>query len=121
MGSRILSRLKKQEKERVMTKEEVTMIGFEIVAYAGEARSKLLMAIKEAENSNFEKAEKLVAEANEVLLEAHGQQTEMIQKEAAGETNELGFIMVHAQDHLMTAMLLKDLTQHFINLYKKSN
>ena len=66
MGSRILSRLKKQEKERVMTKEEVTMIGFEIVAYAGEARSKLLMAIKEAENSNFEKAEKLIAEANEV-------------------------------------------------------
>ena len=101
-----------------MTKEEVTMIGFEIVAYAGEARSKLLMAIKEAENSNFEKAEKLIAEANEVLLEAHGQQTEMIQKEAAGETNELGFIMVHAQDHLMGSILFKDMVIEMIDLYK---
>lgn len=104
-----------------MTKEEVTMIGFEIVAYSGEARSKLLMAIKEAEKADYDKAEKLVSEANEVLLEAHKQQTEMIQKEAGGEENEIGFIMVHAQDHLMTAMLLKDLTNHFINLYKKSN
>ncbi|MCD3454499.1 PTS lactose transporter subunit IIA, partial [Streptococcus equi subsp. zooepidemicus] len=27
-----------------MTKEEITMLGFEIVAYAGEARSKLIEA-----------------------------------------------------------------------------
>ena len=104
-----------------MTKEEVMMIGFEIVADAGEARSKLLMAIKAAENSEFDKAEVLTKEAEEVLLDAHAQQTEMIQKEASGEENEIGFIMVHAQDHLMGAMLLKDLTNHFIKLYKKSN
>jgi len=29
-----------------MTKEDVTMIGFEIVAYAGDARSKLMKSIK---------------------------------------------------------------------------
>ena len=28
-----------------MTKEEASMIGFEIVAYSGDARSKLLLAI----------------------------------------------------------------------------
>ena len=102
-----------------MTREEVTMIGFEIVAYAGEARSKLLMAIKEAENSNFEKAETLVAEAGEVLLEAHAQQTEMIQKEAAGETNEIGFIMVHAQDHLMNSLLAREFSEELIHLYQR--
>ena len=29
-----------------MTKEEMTLLGFEIVAYAGDARSKLLEALK---------------------------------------------------------------------------
>ena len=32
----------------MMTKEEATMIGFEIVAYSGDARSKLLLAIEKA-------------------------------------------------------------------------
>ena len=32
-----------------MNREEVTLLGFEIVAYAGDARSKLLEALKAAE------------------------------------------------------------------------
>lgn len=31
-----------------MTKEEASMIGFEIVAYSGDARSKLLLAVEKA-------------------------------------------------------------------------
>ena len=58
-----------------MTKEEASMIGFEIVAYSGDARSKLLL--------------------------------------------EVGFITVHAQDHLMTTLLLKDIISTLIDVYKK--
>ena len=46
-----------------MNREEVTLLGFEIVAYAGDARSKLLEALKAAEASDFAKAEALVEEA----------------------------------------------------------
>lgn len=104
-----------------MTREDVMNIGFEIVAYAGEARSKFLMALKEAEANNFSKAQALIDEGQDVMLEAHQKQTEMIQMEARGEVVELSFIMVHAQDHLMTAMLLKDLTARFISLYKRTS
>lgn len=100
-------------------KETVAMIGFEVVAFAGEARSKLLEALKFAEVKDFDKAETLVEEAHNALMEAHKSQTEMLAAEAAGEDIELGFIMVHGQDHLMNAMLLEDLMRHFINLYKK--
>ncbi len=34
-----------------MNKEEVSMVGFEIVAFAGEARSKLLQAVNEAKKA----------------------------------------------------------------------
>lgn len=102
-----------------MTKEDVTMIGFEIVAYAGDARTKLLNALQKAQNGEFEETEKLIQEAEECLLQAHKAQTEMIQKEAGGEDLELGFIMVHGQDHLMTTILLKELMKHLVELYKR--
>ncbi|MCO8289102.1 PTS lactose/cellobiose transporter subunit IIA [Tetragenococcus halophilus] len=102
-----------------MNKQEVSMIGFEIVAYAGEARSQLLDALNEAKNGEFEQAEMLIEKASKTLSEAHQSQTQMLSKEANGEEVDLGFIMVHGQDHLMTALLLKDLVKHIIELYKK--
>lgn len=104
-----------------MDREEVGMIGFEIVSYAGEARSQLLEALKLAESGEYDEAESLVEKANETLNEAHNSQTKMLQKEANGEHVDIGFIMIHGQDHLMTALLLKDIVKHFIQLYKKVN
>jgi len=103
-----------------MNREEVSMIGFEIVAYAGEARSSLLEALNLAQDGEYEQAERLIEESNETLNKAHNTQTEMLSKEASGETVDLGFTMVHGQDHLMTTMLLKDLISHIIELYKRS-
>lgn len=47
-----------------MTKEEASMIGFEIVAYSGDARSKLLLAVENAKTGNFDKCDQLIEEAN---------------------------------------------------------
>lgn len=102
------------------SKQETAMIGFEIVAYAGDARTKLLNALTEAGNGNFDKAEELVAEADTIINQAHNSQTEMLKEEAAGEEMELGFIMVHGQDHLMTTLLLKDTMKHMIELYRRT-
>lgn len=51
-----------------MTKEEASMIGFEIVAYSGDARSKLLLAVEKAKQKEFGECDKLIAEANECLM-----------------------------------------------------
>lgn len=101
-----------------MSKEEVSFTGFEIVSFAGEARSKLLEALNAAKDGKYADAEALTKEAEESLNEAHNSQTKMLSAEAKGEEVDLGFIMVHAQDHLMTTMLLKDLMNHMIELYK---
>lgn len=101
-----------------MDKREVAMIGFEIVAYAGDARSNLLQALKEAKRGEFDNVDSLIEKANELILQAHKSQTEMLSKEAAGEDVELGFIMVHGQDHLMTTILLKDIIENLIDIYR---
>ena len=89
-----------------MTPEELELITVEIVAYAGDARSKYVEALNYANEGNFGEAEKLIEEASELINEAHKVQTNMIQMEAAGNKVDVSFLMVHAQDHLMTVMLL---------------
>ena len=102
-----------------MNKEEITLLGFQIVSYAGEARSKLLDALKAAENGQFDKAEELVESANSSIIEAHHAQTSLLQKEAAGEDLAFSVTLMHGQDHLMTTLLLKDMMRHLIELYKR--
>ena len=48
-----------------MTREEMNMIGFEIVAYSGDARSTLLQALKEVRGGNFSNLDALLADADE--------------------------------------------------------
>lgn len=102
-----------------MDKKEVAMLGFEIVAYSGEARSKYIEAIKNVKNGgDKERTETLVEEANESLTLAHNTQTKLLAKEAEGEDIELGFIFVHGQDHLMTTVLLRDVLDFLLDIYK---
>ena len=102
-----------------MTPEELELITVEIVAYAGDARSKYVEALNYANEGNFGEAEKLIEEASELINEAHKVQPNMIQMEAAGNKVDVSFLMVHAQDHLMTVMLLRDIVKNFVNLAKK--
>lgn len=102
-----------------MTKDELTMLGFEIVAYAGDARSKLLEALTAAQSGDFAKAEALVEEANLCIVEAHKAQTELLVKEATGEALPFSITLMHGQDHLMTTLLLKDMMKHMIELYRR--
>lgn len=102
-----------------MNREEVTLLGFEIVAYAGDARTKLLEALKAAERGEFDRADGLVKEAEDCIIEAHKAQTNLLTKEASGEDIAYSVTMMHGQDHLITTLLLKDLMQHLIELYKR--
>ena len=103
-----------------MNREEVTLLGFEIVAYSGDARSRMLDALKAAQEGDFDKAEVLVKEAEECLNEAHKAQTGLLQQEARGEDIAYSITMIHGQDHLMTSILLQDLMKHLIELYKRN-
>ena len=101
-----------------MNRDEVQLLGFEIVAYAGDARSKLLEALNAAKDSEFDKAEQLVEKRMNVLP-MHKAQTNLLAQEAKGEDIAYSITMIHGQDHLMTTLLLKDLMKHLIELYKK--
>ena len=104
-----------------MNREEVQLWGFEIVAYAGDARSKFLEALTAAQEGEYDKAESLIEEGNQCIADAHRAQTSLLQKEAQGDDIAYSVTMMHGQDHLMTTILLKDLMKHLIELYKRKS
>jgi len=75
-------------------------------------------AITLAKQGDIVGAEKNIEEANERLREAHKSQTQLIQGEARGEKNQISLLLVHAQDHLMNALTVKDMAIEFIDLYR---
>ncbi|MEG0709847.1 MAG: PTS lactose/cellobiose transporter subunit IIA [Longicatena sp.] len=91
---------------------------FGLILNAGNSKSKSLMAIEEARDYNFEEAKKLVKEAEADLHIAHQMQTTMIQSEAKGDKSDVNIMMVHAQDHLTTAMIMIDQANEFIHIYQ---
>lgn len=102
-----------------MNKEELQMLGFEIVAYAGDARSSLLTVLKEVRQGNFDNVEAHLAEADENLKLAHNAQTKVLSDEAGGASMDIGFIFIHGQDHLMTTILLREIVEDMVTLYKE--
>ena len=68
-----------------MTKDDMAMVAMEIVAYSGDARTKYLDAMEAIMNDEFDKAEALIKEGDDLILDARNQQTELITKEAAGQ------------------------------------
>ena len=80
-----------------MNKEELQMLGFEIVAYSGDARSTLLKLLKEVRQGNFEHVDSGLKEADENLTLAHNSQTKILAEEASGKEMEMGFIFIHEQ------------------------
>ncbi|KPC75277.1 MULTISPECIES: PTS lactose/cellobiose transporter subunit IIA [Laceyella] len=92
---------------------------YEIILHAGNARAIAYEALDAAEAFDFAKAEELAKRAEEELNEAHKAQTKLIQAELNGTAGEKTLLMIHAQDHLMTAMSEQKLIERLIRLVKK--
>lgn len=101
------------------TLEEIQQLSFTIILYAGNARSASMEAISLAKAFDFKAARGKIEEAEKEFALAHKEQTNLLQSEASGESTEFSIILIHAQDHLMTAMTVKDLANEMIDMYEK--
>jgi PTS system cellobiose-specific IIA component len=93
-----------------------------LIAGAGESRSLAAEAIAQARESDFVAARESLEKAKEAMVAVHETQTDLIRQEMTGNGGEnISLLMIHAQDHLTTAMLMRELAEEFILLYEKLN
>jgi cellobiose PTS system EIIA component len=91
---------------------------FQIILHGGNGKSSSMEAIAAAKEGNFVEANKKLKQASEALNEAHHVQTQLIQNEVNGAKSEVSLLMVHAQDHLMNALTVRDLATVVVDLYE---
>ncbi|WP_429156560.1 PTS lactose/cellobiose transporter subunit IIA [Aeromonas allosaccharophila] len=90
-----------------------------LIVSAGSCRSMLMEAMRHSRNGEFEQAEQLVEQARGALHAAHAVQTQLIEADAGEGKLPVQIVMVHAQDHVMNAVLLMDLTQEMIAIHRR--
>lgn len=104
----------------IMSSEDIQITAFNIILHSGNAKTKIHLAFKSMREANFEQATQLLEEANQEILEAHKSQTQLLQSYASGTKIEMEIIMVHAQDHLMTTMTLREIAIEMSHLYQQT-
>lgn len=104
-----------------MNKEELYNLSFKLILYSGNARSLAMEAIFSSKEKKFEEAFEKLAEADSEITVAHKFQSQLIHAEAGGESFEIPIILIHAQDHLMTALTLMDMARELVEIRQEMN
>lgn len=89
-----------------------------LIAHSGESKSYSMEAISHAKAGHIDLAQKSLEDAAEKMAMAHKSQTTLIQNEAKGEKIETSILLIHAQDHLMNAITIRDLAVEMVDMYK---
>lgn len=100
------------------TEDEFEEIIMGLIINSGQARNSL-WRFKKAKEGDFEGARKLMEQSREALNEAHKIQTRLIGDDQGIGKTKVSLVLVHAQDHLMTSMLARELVTELIELHEK--
>ncbi|POZ55574.1 Lichenan-specific phosphotransferase enzyme IIA component [Lysinibacillus sphaericus] len=90
-----------------------------LIVHSGNMKSECMEALQLAKKGQINEAKDKIKLANEALVEAHHAQTALLTQEARGEKVEVSMLLIHAQDHLMSAITFRDLAQEMIELYEQ--
>lgn len=96
--------------------EEVVM---GLIINSGSARSLAYRALKQAKEGDFAGAQATMQQSRQALNEAHRVQTQLIESDEGEGKMKVSLVLVHAQDHLMTSMLARELVAELIELHEK--
>ncbi|MGG3979653.1 MAG: PTS lactose/cellobiose transporter subunit IIA [Bacillota bacterium] len=96
-------------------------ICFQLILHSGNARSKVIQSIREYRDGSVQKAEELLQQAEDDLQQSHDIHFQMIQKEAGGGKNEFSLLLLHAEDHLMSTLTMKELVSELLELFKEKS
>ena len=100
--------------------EGLELVAFNIISSVGTARSSYIEAIQKAKEGDFEAAEALIKEGDEVFVEGHNAHAGLLQQEAeGGPGSTLSLLILHAEDQLMSAEGFKTIALEFMDVYKR--
>lgn len=105
--------------ETELATDELEEVVMGLIINSGQARSLAYTALKQAKAGDFAVAQQTMAQSRTALNEAHRVQTQLIESDQGEGRMKVSLVLVHAQDHLMTSMLARELIAELIELHEK--
>ena len=91
----------------------------ELIINAGEARSYAMQALRAAKKGDWAQVEEQLVESSAASKRAHDVQTMLIGMDEGCGKIPVNLVMVHAQDHIMTSMLAREMIEELIAIYRQ--
>lgn len=99
--------------------EKVVEQSMQLILHSGTGRSMVIEAVRNLlKDGDVAAAKKKITEAGKEIGEAHDIQTAMMSAECDGQLVEKSILLIHAQDHFMTALAVRDMAQLMIEMYE---
>ncbi|MCL6350044.1 PTS lactose/cellobiose transporter subunit IIA [Pectobacterium polaris] len=91
----------------------------ELIINAGESRSCAMQALRVAKQGNWVETDLQMKASFEASKRAHDVQTMLIGMDEGCGKVPVNLILVHAQDHIMNAMLARELIEELIDVQRQ--
>ena len=91
----------------------------ELIINAGEARSYAMQALRAAKQGDWDLVDEQLTEASAASKRAHDVQTMLIGMDEGCGKIPVNLVMVHAQDHIMTSILARELIEELIEIHRQ--
>ncbi|WP_048696818.1 PTS lactose/cellobiose transporter subunit IIA [Erwinia piriflorinigrans] len=91
----------------------------ELIIQAGDARSCAMQALRAARRYDWAEVDRHLEAATAAARSAHKVQTALIGADEGVGKVPVNLILVHAQDHLMNAMLCRELAEETVILHRE--
>lgn len=92
------------------------LVAFNMISHVGTAKSKIMESMVLARNEQFSEAEELITEASEELRLGEKEHFQVITQEAKEKNVELTLLFMHAEDQLMTTVVLRDMANELLEI-----
>lgn len=92
-----------------------------LILHGGNTRKEAYAAIAAAENYHFEEATSHLQKAEVQFLEGHAWQTKLVSRRSPDNDITPSFLLVHGQDHLMTAQAELNLAKQIVRQYERQS
>lgn len=97
--------------------EELELICFQIISAVGEAKSDFLAALQATKRKEYDKAKEHMNHGEACFLKGHQAHAGLISQEANGQSVQMNLLLVHAEDQLMAAEMVKLLVEELMILH----
>lgn len=97
---------------------EMEEVCLQIIALAGDAKSRVFEALSTAQDGDFSKAKHMLEEASRNIREAREIQHVLLTKEARGSSVTPSILLNHAMDILITAESERNMAVNILGLFE---